>query len=102
MAAGRRWSTEMAPRLLLLPAASLLLLRPVAQNLPVPSCRQADPPPPSPTDALWRPRFHHVGFNDTNRGHMQDPSGVIYDEATRRWHVFPDCWQCVPQPTLTW
>jgi hypothetical protein len=36
------------------------------------------PPAPSPgPDALWRPRFHYVGYNQTQRGHIQDPSGVI-------------------------
>ena len=59
------------------------------------------PPPPSPIDRLWRLRYHYVGYNQTGRGHIQDPSGVIFDVAEcKTWHIFYDCWQCQPQPSL--
>jgi hypothetical protein len=61
-----------------------------------------EPPAPSPTDRLWRPHYHHVGYNQTGRGHIQDPSGVIFDVATKTWHLFNDCWPCQPQPSLHW
>eukprot|EP01050_Picozoa_sp_SAG11_P005660 SAG11_NODE_407_length_9712_cov_11.569437_7_plen_343_part_00 len=65
-------------------------------------CVDSEPPAPSPTDRLWRPRYHHVGYNQTKRGHIQDPSGVIFDVATQTWHLFNDCWPCQPQPSLHW
>eukprot|EP01051_Picozoa_sp_SAG22_P002890 SAG22_NODE_134_length_18372_cov_33.054944_10_plen_760_part_00 len=68
-----------------------------------PDGRLPDPPSSSPgPDALWRPRFHYVGYNQTNRGHIQDPSGVIYNDETKTWHVFPDCWPCQGGGSLTW
>ena len=32
-----------------------------------------------------------VGWGQTSTGHVQDPAAP-YQDATGRWHVFPDCW----------